>query len=378
VERVLPYQLAMAQTAMKQVEETSGVESEVEEYLDELQNDHLGMVGSSAALIALRDLARQVAASERPVLVSGPSGAGKTVVAHAIHRLGKGSGGKTPMIQVSCAAIEEHELEGLLFGTSTPSTGVLGTSGGATLVLDDVDQLPLTTQARLARALQKGVWDGPAPGPSQRVTVRVVALTSRSLQRCVRERVFRQDLLYELGVLVIAVPGLDEHREDVPALVNHFLRLRQSKLRFSTEALALLTARNWPGGVRELKNVVDRAVTLVHTPVVGPDPVTTLLAPSPIDGAIEDSLKTLVGRLLDLPVGNKLAAVEAALLEQAMQASCGNKTEAARMLGLHRKAIARKLEKHGVKRWSGSMPPAPPRDADATVRGPFPALRLNA
>jgi DNA-binding NtrC family response regulator len=177
---------------------------------------------------------------------------------------------------------------------------------------------------------------------------------------------------------MVAVPALDEHREDIPALVNHFLRVRQSKLRFATEALALLGARSWLGGVRELKNVVDRAVTLVHAPVVGPDPVNTLLAPSPIDGAIEDSLKTLVGRLLDLPVVNKLAAVEAALLEQAMQASSGNKTEAARMLGLHRKAIARKLEKHGVKRWSNGMappPPPPPREND---RGPFPAFRLTS
>jgi DNA-binding NtrC family response regulator len=377
LERALPYQVSMAQTAMKQVEEHSGIESEVEEYLDELQNDHLGMVGGSAALVALRDLIRQVAASERPVLVSGPSGAGKTLVAHAIHRLRKGGSEKTPMIQVSCAAIEEQELDGLLFGTGAPSTGVLGAAGGGTLVLDDVDQLPASVQARLARALQKGAWDGSVPGPAQRVTVRVVALTSRSLQRCVRERTFRQDLLYELGVLMVAVPALDEHCEDIPALVNHFLRVRQSKLRFSTEALALLGVRGWPGGVRELKNVVDRAVTLVHAPVVGPDPVNALLAPSPIDGAIEDSLKTLVGRLLDLPVGNKLAAVEAALLEQAMQASSGNKTEAARMLGLHRKAIARKLEKHGVKRWSNGMapPPPPPREND---RGPFPAFRLSS
>lgn len=342
---------------------------EVDEYLDELQNDHLGLVGSAPTIVHLRDLIRQVAASTRPVLIAGPTGSGKSVVAQAIHRLKWGerparpaNGNATqvpkqpdaaadvPLIQVSCAALDAGELADLLFGTANEH-GILAMPGGGTVVLEDVERLPSEIQANLANALQKGALPVLGARPAQALTVRVLALTSRSLRRCVRERTFREDLLYELNVLTIPVPALDEHREDIPALVNHFLRLRQSKLRFAPEALSLLTGRSWPGGVRELKNVVDRAVTLGGGPVIGPEALRALVVPEPLEGAIEDSLRTLVGRLLDLPVGNKLAAVEAALLEQAMRAAAGNKTAAGRLLGLHRKAVERKLEKYRALRW---------------------------
>jgi DNA-binding NtrC family response regulator len=357
---------------------------EVDDYLDELQDDHLGLVGSASATVTLRDLIRQVATSPRPVLIAGPSGSGKSVVAQAIHRLRwstrgpavAASPGQAPLIQVSCAALSTDELEKLLFGTAA-EPGVLASSAGGTLVLDDVDRLPLEIQAELSDVLQRGKLPAARTAAAPSITVRVVAVTSRSLRRCVRERTFREDLLYELNVLAVPVPGLDEHREDIPALVNHFLRLRQSKLRFSPEALAVLGGRSWPGGVRELKNVVDRAVALGGGPIVGPEAVRALVAPEPLEGAIEDSLRTLVGRLLDLPVGNKLAAVEAALLEQAMRAAAGNKTAAGRLLGLHRKAVERKLEKYRSLRWIDEIDERSIRESQIPKPRPLSVVRMS-
>ncbi|MEP6655257.1 MAG: sigma 54-interacting transcriptional regulator [Myxococcales bacterium] len=346
-----------------------------DEYLEELRNDHLGLVGGSSALVALRDLIRRVAASARPVLVSGPTGAGKSLVTDAISRLsGRTRAGEaaspssgsdenvrngTALARVNCRAVDEKSLEQLLFGTES-HIGLLGAPGNSCLVLDDVDALPEGVQAKMVRVLQSGSFRPIGASAERRVSIRVLAVTSRSLPRCVRENTFRADLLYELGVLTVSVPGLDEHRDDIPALVNHFLRLEGTRLRLSGEALDILVNRAWPGGVRELRNLVERAVVQTRGQladgVIDAKVIGALCAPEPMDGAIDHSLLLLAERLLHLPIGNKLAAVEAALLESAMRASRGNKSAAARMLGLHRKAVERKLEKYEVRFVPGGGP----------------------
>lgn len=320
-----------------------------DDYLEELRNDHLGLVGGSPALVALRDLIRRVAPSGRPVLISGPTGAGKSLVAEAISRLGSPTQGVTvrSLARVSCGEVDEKDLEQILFGTER-QVGLLGGGDATTLVLEDVDLLPEGLQAKMVRLLQLGMFRPIGSSSERRVSVRILAVTSRSLPRCVRENTFRADLLYELGVLTVSVPGLDEHRDDIPALVNHFLRLGGTHVRLSSDALEALAGRNWPGGVRELRNLVERAVVQTHDSVIDIDDVQALCAPQAIDGVIEDSLAALAERLLDLPIGNKLAALEAALLESAMRMSRGNKSAAARLLGLHRKAVERKLEKYEV------------------------------
>ena len=315
---------------------------EASEYLDELRNDHLGLVGGSAAMVALRDLIRRVAQSERPILISGPAGAGKSLVAAAIHRLSTTDGASGRLVIANCGEIGEQDLERILFGG-----GALGpTAAGDMVVLNDVDRLPPMLQSKLVRALQPR---RPGSTSEVRLSVRILAVTNRSLARAVRENTFRADLLYELGVLTIPVPGLDEHRNDIPALVNHFLRLAQSPIRFSGEALDFLAGRAWPGAVRELRSLVERTVSLSRDAVVGADALRRLLAPEPMEAAINDSLQSLAGRLLQLPVRNKLAAVEEALLSTALEACDGNKSAAARLLGLHRKAVERKLEKYDVR-----------------------------
>jgi len=317
------------------------------EYLDELRNDHLGLVGGSSAMVALRDLIRRVAHSERPILISGPEGAGKSLVAVAIHRLALGEAGLGRLVFANCSEIAEKDLEAMLFGSSSRAPTV---SAADMVVLDEVELLPAALQAKLVRSLQASgaVQTGRAHAGEVRPAPRILAITNHSLSRAVRENTFRADLLYELGVLTVPVPGLDEHRTDIPALVNHFLRLEQSELRFSPDALDFLSGRFWRGGVRELRSLVERAVSLAVESVVGADFLRRLVAPEPIETDINHSLQALAERLLRLPVRNKLAAVEEALLSMAMGHCDGNKSAAARMLGLHRKAVERKLEKYDL------------------------------
>src|SRR5450432_398177 len=362
------------------VRETTAAGGGGDEYLEELRNDHLGLVGGSPALVALRDLIRRVAASSRPVLISGPTGAGKSLVAEAISRLG-GAGGQgegsrdhqdTPvpsLARVNCAEVDEKSLELILFGTDR-QPGLLGAGKAATLVLDDVDALPESLQCKVVRLLQSGTFRPIGSSAERPVSIRVLAITSRSLPRCVRENTFRADLLYELGVLTVSVPGLDEHRDDIPALVNHFLRLGSNQARISPDALNILVNRTWPGGVRELRNLMERAVIASQDNFISAEAIQALCAPEPMEGAIEGSLVSLAERLLDLPIGNKLAALEAALLESAMRVSRGNKSAAARLLGLHRKAVERKLEKYEVRFVTG---PAPAR----VFPGAAPAATAN-
>ena len=272
----------MIQSTRSTAYETTPGRDHADEYLEEVRNDHLGLVGGSSAMVALRDLIRRVAQSARPVLISGPSGSGKSLVADAIHRLGtwgpKGSEAG-PLIRVSCLETGEQDLERVLFGSES-HPGLLAASRGATLVLDDVNALSEGLQAKMVRLLQTGAFRPIGSSVERRVSIRVLAVTNRSLARCVRENTFRADLLYELGVLTVPVPGLDEHRDDIPALVNHFLRLGPSDTRFSADALDVLTGRSWPGAVRELRNLVERAVIQASEHVISKGATQALIAPA--------------------------------------------------------------------------------------------------
>jgi len=350
-----------------------------EEYWQELREDHLGMVGSSKAMVGLRTAIRRVGDSERPVLVCGPTGSGKQLVIEALHRLramnrpvsARGNG-TSPLIVVGCAGIVEAELEFLLFGNDR-ARGMLSAAEDGTLVLEEVGALSPSLQAKVVRILEHGTYRPLGALSERRFQARLVASSVRPLERAVRDGLFRADLFYRLSSAIVTVPSLTERREDVPALVNHFVRQIGSRLRFTEDALETLVQRPWDGNVRELRNVVERACGACQegTAVAAHD-IASLSVATPGPTLRADSLAAFAAEILGSLPGNKLEAVEAALISQAMAISGGNKTAAARLLGVHRKSVERKLDKY--KRHAPAKVSPAPLSATASAEGnPSPA-----
>ena len=307
------------------------------------------LVGVSPAMELLRETIRRAALSDRPVLVTGPTGSGKELVVEALHTLGPHP--DHPLLDLNCGAIPEALMESQLFGhakgaftsADREQQGYLTLVKQGTLFLDEVAELPATLQAKLLRVLETGVFRPVGSATQGRFEGRVVAATHADLTDRVRTGAFREDLFYRLNVLAIRVPPLGERREDVPALVAHFCRGQKRPLRFSAAALDLLMGSAWPGHVRQLRNLVDRVAAFADDDLVTPEALAPFLAESPASNTNADVLQSTARNILRLPIENKLEAIEEALIAEAVRLSDGNKSGAARLLGLHRKAVSRRL-----------------------------------
>ena len=236
------------------------------------------MVGESAALKKIQEMIEKVAGSDARVLITGPNGAGKELVAHAIHAQSDRS--KGPMIEVNCAAIPSELIESELFGHVKGSftgaikdkQGKFELANGGTIFLDEIGDMSLVAQAKVLRALQESKVSPVGSDKELKVDVRVIAATNKNMQKEIEEGRFREDLYHRLSVIEIYVPSLDERKEDIPMLVKHFSKLIGDEYgtapkEFSEEALKALSALSWTGNVRELRNVVERLIILGETPV---------------------------------------------------------------------------------------------------------------
>ena len=312
------------------------------------------VVGTSAALTeAYRSIAR-VAASSAPVLIEGESGTGKELVARALHQRSGRSG--EAFVAVNCAALPEGLLEAELFGYERGAfTGAVGRSEGrfgranrGTLFLDEIGEMGLGLQAKLLRALETGEIDRLGGGETIRVDVRIVAATNRDLESRARAGEFREDLLYRLAVVRVALPPLRARMEDLipltEAFVARFARRYGRPVRaLSAEAIAALHARGWPGNVRELRNVLDRAVLLARGGVVrsmdlgdGHDSP----ALSPIDGG--------EGAESGYPPTLSLREVEERHIRRVLAGTGGHLGDAAEILGIHRNTMTAKVREYGI------------------------------
>jgi DNA-binding NtrC family response regulator len=308
------------------------------------------LVGISRPMELLRETIRRVALADRPVLVTGPTGAGKELVVGAVHALGPHP--DEPLLDLNCSAIPEALMESQLFGHEKGAfTGADRRQEGyftlvrqGTLFLDEVAELPHLLQAKLLRVLETGRFR-PVGSPTEgRFAGRVVAATHADLAERVRAGRFREDLYYRLNVLAVTVPSLVERREDIPALVAHFCRDQRRPISFSSGALDMLGRAAWPGNVRELRSLIDRVAVFADAEVITPEVLAPFLpgAPAPDEGASD--LRAAAQAILRLPIENKLEAIEEALVAEAMALADGNKTAAARLLGVHRKAVSRRIE----------------------------------
>jgi two-component system nitrogen regulation response regulator NtrX len=327
------------------------------------QSRHV-MVGESDTLQEIRRQIRQVAASSARVLIHGESGTGKELVARAIHAASEREGG--PFVKVNCAAIPEELIESELFGavkgaytgaTESRSGKFLQADGG-TLFLDEVGDMSLRAQAKVLRVLQENEIEKVGGSETIRVDVRVLAASNKDLQREVAAGNFREDLFFRLNVVPIVVPPLRDRRDDIPLLAEHFLeryRLENNlpSRRFTAEALALLGQLPWPGNVRELHNVVERLAIMARREEIGPDDLrdgAVLQPASPAGAAAAGGLRPLTPAEIQ-GLGGLVEArrrFEAACITECLQAAEGNVSQAARMLGIDRTNLHKKIQSYEI------------------------------
>jgi two-component system response regulator PilR (NtrC family) len=312
------------------------------------------ILGRSAAIEEVRALVEKVAAARTTLLITGESGTGKEVVARAIHaRAGAGA----PFVAVNCGALPEGLIESELFGHEKGSftgatdrkTGLFEVAGTGTLFLDEVGELSPPLQVKLLRALQERRIRRVGGSTDIAVGARIVAATNRDLAEEVRAGRFREDLYYRLNVIQIRMPPLRERRADVPLFLDHFLdrfaaELARPRPRLSAEAEGMLATYDYPGNVRELANVVERAVTLAEGEVI---------EPGVLPAAVRGAAPALDAGTPDLPetgfdLQAHLDAIERRLLEQALARTGGVKTEAARLLSLTFRSLRYRLAKYGI------------------------------
>jgi two-component system NtrC family response regulator len=329
VARVLEHMLASA-VGTTEVVQTAGSET---------------LVGSSEAMRSVQKSIGMLADSDATVLISGETGTGKELVAHAIHDYGHRKAG--PFIAVNCASIPSELMESELFGhvrgaftgAVSERKGAFRQADGGTLFLDEIGDMDSALQAKILRALQERVVT-PVGGKPVSVDVRVIAATHRDLSQRVREGAFREDLFYRLHVVPIHLPPLRARIADIVPLAEHFLARGGQAKRLSAEAAARLIRHGWPGNVRELKNAMDRAAVWVRGELIGAADVHFLEETPATADAIDwpdEDLPTAVSRLEEM------------LVRRALARAAGNRTEAARILNINRQLLYAKLKRYGLE-----------------------------
>jgi two-component system, NtrC family, response regulator AtoC len=304
------------------------------------------LVGESRAMHAIFDVIRQVAPTRATVLVAGESGTGKELIAHAIHNLSNRN--KTRFIAFNCAAFAPQLIESELFGHERGAftgaverrIGRFEQAAGGTLFVDEIGEIDSNVQVKLLRALDPGIFERVGGSQSIRADVRLIAATNRDIIALVREGKFREDLYYRLNVVQIRVPPLRERKEDIPLLANAFLKEiseRDNKAfrPLSAEAMEALIQYNWPGNVRELKGAIDAGVTLATG-----TQITVRDLPLTVRGTSGLALPRESGRADLVNIHDN----ELRLITRALEESGGNRTEAAKKLGISRRTLHRRLK----------------------------------
>jgi nitrogen regulation protein NR(I) len=324
-----------------------------------------GIIGTSPGILDIYAVLERVADTPTTVLITGESGTGKELVARALHQ--HSSRKDKPFIKVNCAAIPKELIESELFGYERGAfTGAVASkpgrfelAGGGTLFLDEIGEIPIEMQVKLLRALQESEFERVGGIKTIRVDVRLVAATNRDLKKLIGAGTFREDLFYRLNVVPIRLPALRERAIDIPVLVEHFLRKFNERLKKSVagvepEAMEVLQTYPWPGNIRELENVIERAVLFCDTQklrtddlppeVKGASPVYSAQLPEAdlqaalaSEGGLKEHVKVAMSRL------------EKELVSRALEQTSGNVTHAARLLKISRKGLQLKMKELGLR-----------------------------
>jgi len=309
------------------------------------------IIGQNKQMLELKELAAKAAVTDSTVLIQGESGTGKEYFAHAIHNASNRRYG--PFVQINCAAIPHELLESELFGyeggafTGAKREGKIGKlelANGGTILMDEISSMPYSMQAKLLRVLEEREFERIGGNNRIRMDVRIIACTNENLQEAVKQGKFRHDLFYRLNVVELNIPPLRDRLDDIPLLCENILdklalTIGISRKTITNNAMKALTLYNWPGNVRELRNVLERAANMSAGNIITlenlPDYINNSLANNYIN--IDKSC------LKDRVINTELNAIL-----DALKASNGSRTEAAKLLGIHRTALYKKLRNYGI------------------------------
>ncbi|HQP91155.1 MAG TPA: sigma-54 dependent transcriptional regulator [Candidatus Omnitrophota bacterium] len=310
------------------------------------------VIGKNFRMQKIYDLIDIIASTKTTVLVTGESGTGKRLIAHAIHDSTPDSANK-PFIEVSCGALPETLLESELFGhVKGAFTGAIKdrigrfeSAEGGTIFLDEIDAFTPALQVKLLRVLQDGEYERVGETKTRKADVRIIAATNQHLEDLIKQGKFRNDLFYRLNIISIELPPLRERKEDIALLVEHFIEKHSAALSkqingISDEAFKFLTRHSWPGNVRELENVIERACVLTRGPLIEPNDL-----PEPLlkESSGMPDLKTAVISMNGGTLKDALKDPERKIILEAIEKCKGNKKEAAKLLGINRTTLYKKL-----------------------------------
>jgi len=355
-----PFDINEMRVVVKRALERGQLQDEVRRLREtvERRRGFYNIVGTSKGIREVFDIAETVFDNDVTVLITGESGTGKELIAEAIHynspRRAKA------FIKLNCVAIPETLLESELFGyekgaftgASRQKLGKFELANGGTLLLDEIGDMSLATQAKLLRVLQEREVERVGGVTPIKVDVRIIASTNQDLAQLVREKRFREDLYFRLNVLPINIPPLRERREDIPLLADHFVNISKTKLHkdveeFSEDAMDLLINYPWPGNVRELENVVQRAVILTKERVIQ-----EWNLPPEIRRQRKEAYLDMEKLEMDLPLHEKVEmivdAVEKKLITQALEKVGWKREQAASLLGTSLKTLYNKMKRYGL------------------------------
>jgi two-component system, NtrC family, response regulator PilR len=357
-----PFKLDELRLTIANALERKRLQDENRELKRQLRREHGfdGFIGKSARMLEVFETIRKTADSGSTVMITGESGTGKELVARAVHQeSGRRNG---PFVSVNCGAIPETLMESELFGhvkgaftgAVASTEGLFAAADGGTLFLDEITEIPQTVQVKLLRAIQEREIRRVGDTRDVKVDVRLIAASNRSLQKAVADGVLREDLYYRLNVIPIHMPPLRERVEDIPPLIAHFIAritkdVGKSVRGISPESLAVLERYHWPGNIRELENIVERAIVLGSNEILSPESLPAHLR-APRDEQVVN---------VEIPAGGMdleetLARIENRYIRLALERSGWLQVRAAELLGLSFRQFRYKLQKHGLRGSRGS------------------------
>lgn len=349
-----PVELEELAHAVKQALRTLDLEKveQFQRYRTERESEDSVLVGESAGIREVRRLVDLAAAADAPVLITGETGSGKNVAARAIHY--RGPRRQAPFVGINCAALPEQLIEAELYGhekgaftgAASLRKGLFEMAEGGSLFLDEIGEMPVPLQAKLLGILDDGSFRRLGGGALLHAEVRIIAATNADIEKTVRNKRFREDLYYRLGVIKISIPPLRERPGDLPALCDFLLRKASKgrQVRLADGELERLERYGWPGNVRELKNVLERAVILDRGAELSPSELLTRSAPKPV-------FRPQAGKSSAPPAAvtaTTLDEVEKAHILAALDTHAGNFSRAARAVGISLSTLKRKLKRYGI------------------------------